>query len=108
MRGPDWERRIHCRLTDTDGAGPAHRASGSGAVHATGAVGHVGLSWNPVPGPAGYLIERVDGGDGQPQILHHGGSDVPAVPGRLFADTHPGRHVRRGDGRLRRHRRSVH
>ncbi len=41
----------------------------------------------PVDGAAGYLIERTDGADGEPHIVDHGGSDVPAVPGHEFADT---------------------
>jgi xylan 1,4-beta-xylosidase len=56
-------------------------------VQATPAVGHVRLAWTPVPDAAGYVIERTDGADGTPRILDHGGSDVPAVPTTVFADT---------------------
>ncbi len=44
------------------------------------------MSWDQVPGAAGYLIERTEQGDG-PLIVRHGGSDVPAVVGSPFADT---------------------
>jgi len=49
-------------------------------------AGHIELSWDVVPGAAGYVVERADRGEA-PQILRHGGSDVPAVPGSPFADT---------------------
>ena len=49
-------------------------------------MGHVRLSWEPVSGAAGYLVERT-GPDGERQLVQHGGSDVPAVPGTAFADT---------------------
>ncbi len=38
-------------------------------------------------GAAGYVIERTDGPHGSPAVLHHGGSDVPAVAVLDFADT---------------------
>ncbi len=58
-----------------------------GNVTAEPAVGHVLLSWDHVPGAAGYVIERADGNGDGPRVLRHGGSDVPAVPGPPFADT---------------------
>jgi xylan 1,4-beta-xylosidase len=83
----DWRRRIYRRLDEA--------ASEDGLVlpaparlTATAGAGHIRLSWEPVPGAAGYLIERTAGdGDGLPEILRHGGSDVPAVVGPPFADT---------------------
>jgi len=86
----DWERRIYRRLTDTAGADPRAALPAPTGLRAFGAVGHVVLRWDPVPGAAGYLIERSDvrdGVDGPPRIVDHGGSDVPAVPGSEFADT---------------------
>ncbi len=53
---------------------------------AEGGAGHVRLAWDPVPGAAGYVIER-SGPDGAAEILRHGGSDVAAVVGPPFADT---------------------
>jgi xylan 1,4-beta-xylosidase len=80
----DWERRIYQRLTDTEGADPALALPAPTGVHATPAVGHVQLTWDEVPGAAGYLIERTDG---EPVLVSHGGSDVAAVVGPPFADT---------------------
>ncbi len=80
----DWERRIYQRLTDTDGADPALALPAPTGVRATPAVGHVQLTWDKVPGAAGYLIERTDG---EPVLVSHGGSDVAAVVGPPFADT---------------------
>lgn len=76
---------------------PATGAQGTGArgtgARATGPeltarprLGHIELSWSPVPGAAGYLIERAEG-TGPFEIVRHGGSDVPAVVGPPFADT---------------------
>lgn len=83
----DWERRIYTRLTDTSAADQASELPAPTGVTATPAHGHVRLSWEPVDGAAGYLIERSDGPDGEPRIVAHGGSDVPAVPEHDFADT---------------------
>ncbi|HEY3748702.1 MAG TPA: hypothetical protein VGL80_05855 [Pseudonocardiaceae bacterium] len=83
----DWERRIYLRLTDTEGADEALALPAPTGVRAEPAVGHVRLSWDAVPGAAGYLIERTDGDEGQPRLVRHGGSDVAAVVGAPFADT---------------------
>jgi xylan 1,4-beta-xylosidase len=83
----DWQRRIYRRLTDTTGADRRLALPAPDRVTAAGGVGHARLSWDPVPGAAGYLIERTEVPDGVPVILDHGGSDVPAVPGTLFGDT---------------------
>ena len=68
------------------GAGARIAPSVAGGLQATPRAGHIELTWDQVPGAAGYLIERADGSD-PPQIVRHGGSDVPAVPGPPFADT---------------------
>jgi xylan 1,4-beta-xylosidase len=81
----DWERRIGQRLTGTAAIAPALPAP-DGLTAQQGA-GHIRLNWLPVPGAAGYLIERTHAGDGGPEIVRHGGSDVPAVIGPPFADT---------------------
>jgi xylan 1,4-beta-xylosidase len=83
----DWERRIYRRLTDTSGADERMALPAPRRVRVAGGVGHIRLDWDPVPGAAGYLIDRTEGSDGTPVILDHGGSDVPAVPGTQFADT---------------------
>ncbi len=82
----DWERRIDRRLTDTSASSAEFALPAPSAVQAIAAVGHVRLSWDDVKGAAGYLIERTDPG-GDRQLVKHGGSDVPAVPGTAFADT---------------------
>jgi xylan 1,4-beta-xylosidase len=85
----DWERRVGQRRDGATGPGitlppPSHLSAEPGA-------GHIRLGWAPVPGAAGYLIERAgpsaDQGPGAPEILRHGGSDVAAVIGPPFADT---------------------
>lgn len=83
----DWERRIYLRLTDTEGADATLALPAPTGVRAEPAVGHVRLSWDEVPGAAGYLIERTDGPDAEPLLVRHGGSDVAALPGNRFADT---------------------
>jgi xylan 1,4-beta-xylosidase len=106
----DWEQRIGRRLDGEAGLDAPASAAGltasamaapDGLAVRPGA-GHVRLSWVPVPGAAGYLIERAASDDvagqdgvapdgaaphGAPEILRHGGSDVPAVPAPPFADT---------------------
>jgi xylan 1,4-beta-xylosidase len=82
----DWEQRIYRRLTDTSATSEEFALPAPTHVRAVSAVGHVRLSWEPVSGAAGYLIER-SGADGQRRLVQHGGSDVPAVPGTTFADT---------------------
>jgi len=80
----DWEERIHERSDAGDGLlelpAPAWLRAAPG-------VGHVRLSWSPVVGAAGYVIEQRAGDAGEAVILRHGGSDVAAVPGTSFAVT---------------------
>jgi xylan 1,4-beta-xylosidase len=82
----DWDRRIYQRVTDTAGSDEALALPAPANVTARPGTGHIVLSWDPVPGAAGYVIERSADGEG-PLILRHGGSDVPAVPRSPFADT---------------------
>ncbi|HEY2795753.1 MAG TPA: xylan 1,4-beta-xylosidase, partial [Micromonosporaceae bacterium] len=82
----DFEARIYQRLTDTRAAPPNTKLPAPADLTATAAVGHARLSWSPVDGAAGYVIERAAPGL-RPSIVDHGGSDVPAVPGTEFADT---------------------
>jgi xylan 1,4-beta-xylosidase len=83
----DWERRIYRRLTDTREADPSSALPAPERVVAECGVGHIRLHWTPVPGASGYLLERTAEDDTEPQIVSHGGSDVPAVVGCEFADT---------------------
>jgi xylan 1,4-beta-xylosidase len=55
-------------------------------LRATPGVGHVRLSWDPVTGAAGYVVQQT-GPNGKTAIVEHGGSDVAAVPGTEFACT---------------------
>lgn len=82
----DWQQRIYRRLTDTTGAEESSRLPAPTGLSAVPAAGHVLLQWEPVPGAAGYLIERTEAG-GEPRIVDHGGSDVPAIGENRFADT---------------------
>ncbi len=85
----DFEQRIYRRLTDTSSADPSLALPAPSRLRASSGTAHVRLDWAPVDGAAGYLIERSDVGDtaGEPRLLQHGGSDVPAVPHGPFADT---------------------
>ena len=82
----DFETRIYRRLTDTVGADEGTRLPAPTDLTAEAATGHVRLSWEPVAGAAGYVIERAEAGQ-SPIIVDHGGADVPAVPQLAFADT---------------------
>jgi xylan 1,4-beta-xylosidase len=82
----DWERRIGERYAGTT-ATPAPALPAPAGLTAQQGAGHIRLSWLPIPGAVGYLIERTHAGDGSPEIVRHGGSDVPAVIGPPFADT---------------------
>jgi xylan 1,4-beta-xylosidase len=79
----DWERRIYLRHS---GGGDGSLLPAVSGLAARPGAGLIRLTWKPVPGAAGYLIERT-GGDGKAEVLRHGGSDVPAVVGPPFADT---------------------
>jgi xylan 1,4-beta-xylosidase len=83
----DWQRRIYQRLPDTSAADRQLELAPPEGVRAVGGVGHIRLSWDPVTGAAGYVIERSEASNGEPGILRHGGSDVAAVPGVDYADT---------------------
>jgi xylan 1,4-beta-xylosidase len=49
--------------------------------------GQVTLRWEPAAGAAGYLVHRADRREGPFRPLDHGGRDVLAVPGCVYADT---------------------
>jgi xylan 1,4-beta-xylosidase len=84
----DWERRIYRRLTETTQADPASELPAPAGLTAGAGNGFVRLEWQPVPGAAGYVLERGRGDSEEaPSIVSHGGSDVPAVVDHAFADT---------------------
>jgi xylan 1,4-beta-xylosidase len=74
----DWEQRIYQRTESADQTPTLPAPTG---VRAEPAVGYIRLTWDQVPGAAGYLIERND------TLVGHGGSDVAAVADSPFADT---------------------
>ncbi len=82
-----WEERIRQRSEV-----PAQRHSAaalpppSDLVAASGA-GQVTLRWQPVDGAIGYLVHRSESPNGPFAVVDHGGGDVLAVPGPLYADT---------------------
>ncbi len=82
----DFEQRIYQRLADAEGSAALPDLPAPARLAAEPGAGHVRLTWELVPGAAGYAIERT-GPDGVSQILRHGGSDVAAVVGPPFADT---------------------
>ena len=82
----DWEERIDRRAAGqlrTSGQLALAKPRG---VRAVPRSGHIELQWEPVPGAAGYLIERTEQG-ATAQLVRHGGSDVAAVAAPPFADT---------------------
>jgi xylan 1,4-beta-xylosidase len=85
----DWERRIYRRLTETGQADPASELAAPAGLSAAPGNGFVRLEWQPVAGAAGYAVERgrPHVPDDEPEIVSHGGSDVPAVVDCTFADT---------------------
>jgi xylan 1,4-beta-xylosidase len=82
----DWERRIYQRLTDTSATDPSLALPAPTGLLSVPGIGHVHLSWDEVTGAAGYVVERSEPGS-PPQIISHGGSDVPAIATCVFADT---------------------
>jgi xylan 1,4-beta-xylosidase len=84
----DWERRIYRRLTETTAADAASELPAPEGLASAPGNGFVRLEWQPVHGAAGYVLERGRADDDtDPEIVSHGGSDVPAVVDTAFADT---------------------
>ncbi len=79
----DWEQRVYDRTGSAVLEVDLPRVSG---LRAEAGVGHVALSWDAVPGAAGYLI-RCTWPDGLAEVLDHGGSDVKPVAATRFALT---------------------
>jgi xylan 1,4-beta-xylosidase len=82
----DWERRIGQRR-DSVAAAVAAELPPPDHVVAVPGGGQVTLRWTPIPGAAGYVVQRADTADGAFQTIDHGGGDVLAVPGPSYADT---------------------
>jgi xylan 1,4-beta-xylosidase len=88
----DWEQRIGQR-TATDLAGDDERLPPPAGLTLERGAGLVTLRWRPVAGAMGYLVHRADSADGPFSPVDHGGQDVLAVPGSVYADAtgEPGR-----------------
>ena len=82
----DWERRVGQRR-DSLAAAVAQELPAPDEVRAEPGGGQVTLRWSPVPGAAGYVVQRADSADGVFETIDHGGGDVLAVPGPSYADT---------------------
>ena len=82
----DWERRVGQRR-DSLAAAVAQGLPAPDEVRAEPGGGQVTLRWSPVPGAAGYVVQRADVVDGEFETIDHGGGDVLAVPGPSYADT---------------------
>jgi xylan 1,4-beta-xylosidase len=82
----DWERRVGQRR-DSRAAAVAQQLPAPKKVRVEPGGGQVTLRWSPVPGAAGYVVQRADVVDGAFETIDHGGGDVLAVPGPSYADT---------------------
>jgi xylan 1,4-beta-xylosidase len=81
----DWEERVGRRRAG-DGA-PASSLPPPPALRARAGSGQVTLTWSPVEGAIGYLVQRAAAGEGAFEPVDHGGRDVLAVPGPVYCDT---------------------
>jgi xylan 1,4-beta-xylosidase len=81
----DWEARIDHRR----GAGTALTPvlDPPSELVATPGVGHVRLTWSPVDGAVGYLVQRAPATGGEFAPVDHLGGDVLAVPDTWYVDT---------------------
>ncbi len=82
----DWEERIGVRSGQVEGGTSIDLAAPTG-VRATAGRGQVTLTWEEVPGAAGYLVHRADRQDGPFEPLDHQGGDLLSVPENGYADT---------------------
>ena len=91
----DWDARIGLR-SDAEGGLELPALPAPGGLVARAGRGQVTLEWEPVPGAAGYLIERAQAGGDEWELLQIGEPEVRPVPHPPFTDTSggPGRPVR--------------
>ncbi|MEH0934078.1 GH39 family glycosyl hydrolase [Micromonospora psammae] len=87
----DWEARIALRSDEEGTTSGIPQLAPPGDLTATAGVGHVRLSWSPVPGAVGYLVHRAPLRDGvptgEPTPIDHLGGDVLSVPDTWYVDT---------------------
>jgi xylan 1,4-beta-xylosidase len=73
--------------TERNRPAPEVRLPAPADVRAVRGRGQVTVTWAPVPGAIGYLVQRTDDPDGTPAPIDHGGGDVLAVPRGPYVDT---------------------
>ena len=73
--------------TERDRPAPEIHLPAPADVRAVRGRGQVTITWAPVPGAIGYLVQRTDEPDGTPAPIDHGGGDVLAVPHGPYVDT---------------------
>ncbi|MEH1095311.1 GH39 family glycosyl hydrolase [Micromonospora sp. CPCC 205739] len=87
----DWEARIALRSDEEGTTSGIPLLAPPGDLAADAGVGHVRLSWSPVPGAVGYLVHRAPLRDGVPTgeltPIDHLGGDVLSVPDTWYVDT---------------------
>jgi xylan 1,4-beta-xylosidase len=82
----DWEQRIGVRTTVV--GAPLPELEAPTGLRATPGVGHVRLTWQPVPGAVGYLVHRAESGaEANLAPVDHRGGDVLSVPDTWYVDT---------------------
>jgi xylan 1,4-beta-xylosidase len=88
----DWEARIGLR-SDAEGGLELPVLDPPADLRASAGRGQVTLTWEPVEGAAGYVIERAPGANGPWELLEIGEPEVRPVPHPPFTDTSgaPGR-----------------
>lgn len=82
----DWEARIGLR-SDAEAGLELPRLDAPTVLRASAGRGQVTLDWKPVPGAAGYIIERGPSGDGPWDLLEIGEPEVRPVPHPPFTDS---------------------
>ncbi len=82
----DWQARIH-RPSGEVTTVPAVDLPPPGGLRATPGRGCVTLTWEPVPGATGYLVERSPFREGPYAVTGQPDVDVPAVPSCRYVDT---------------------
>ena len=82
----DWEARIGLR-SDAEGGLELPLLEAPAALRASAGRGQVTLTWEPVDGAAGYVIERAHDPDGPWELLEIGEPEVRPVPHPPFTDT---------------------
>jgi len=82
----DWEARIGLR-SDAEAGLELPQLPAPDRLLASAGRGQVTLDWAPVPGAAGYIIERASSADGPWELLQIGEPEVRPVPHPPYTDT---------------------